>query len=142
MSFTMTKAERETFLAGLHVGVLAVAESGRGPVLTPIWYGYTPGGDIHVVTGAESRKAELIRATGRASLCVQTETAPYRYVTVEGPVTLAAPDFERDLRQVAIRYLGQEGGERYLKSAGSSTTGNVLIRLKPEHWLTVDYSKR
>ena len=30
------------------------------------------------------------------SLCVQTETAPYQFVSVEGPVTLRTPDFETD----------------------------------------------
>ena len=35
---------------------------------------------------AESLKARALRAAGRASLCVQRETFPYAYVTVEGPV--------------------------------------------------------
>lgn len=143
MALNMTKAERERFLADVHVGIVSVGEAGRGPLAAPIWYRYEPGGEVVFVTGESSRKAGLLRAAGRASLCVQTETAPYRYVSVEGPVTLGEPEYERDIRQIAHRYLGPEFGERYLAQTGGEgrTAGSVLVRLKPERWLTVDYGK-
>jgi nitroimidazol reductase NimA-like FMN-containing flavoprotein (pyridoxamine 5'-phosphate oxidase superfamily) len=84
MSLTMTRFERESFLADLHVGVLGVNAEGRGPLIVPVWYSYEPGGTVNVITGENSRKAALIDSTGRFSLCVQTELAPYKYVTVEG----------------------------------------------------------
>jgi nitroimidazol reductase NimA-like FMN-containing flavoprotein (pyridoxamine 5'-phosphate oxidase superfamily) len=40
MSTTMTPAEREAFLAGLHVGVISLVDAGRGPLTVPIWYAY------------------------------------------------------------------------------------------------------
>jgi nitroimidazol reductase NimA-like FMN-containing flavoprotein (pyridoxamine 5'-phosphate oxidase superfamily) len=42
---TMSRSQREEFLAGAHVGVLSVAdiEPGRGPITVPIWYAYSPG---------------------------------------------------------------------------------------------------
>ena len=44
MSLNMSRAEREEFLAGLHVGVLAVASAGvAGPLTVPVWYTYEPG---------------------------------------------------------------------------------------------------
>ena len=142
MPFAMTKAEREEFLAALHVGILSVNGEGRGPLAVPIWYWYRPGGDIHIVTGESSRKARALRTAGRASFTVQTETPPYQYAMVEGPVTRSTPDFERDIRQVAIRYLGERGGEAYLAATGSTGQGSVLVRLTPERWLTVDYGKQ
>ena len=52
MSLTMSRAEREDFLAGLHVGVLSVASpDGRGPLSAPVWYTYQPGGTVNVSTG-------------------------------------------------------------------------------------------
>ena len=42
MSLSMTEAEREEFLADLHVGVLGV-NHGDVPLAVPIWYGYEPG---------------------------------------------------------------------------------------------------
>ena len=49
MSLKMTREEREAFLAGVHVGIISIAEAGRGPLAVPIWYGYAPGGDLWIV---------------------------------------------------------------------------------------------
>ena len=81
MSLAMTKQEREDFLADLHVGIISITEEGRGPLTVPIWYSYAPDGEVRVVTGKTSRKAQLIRRAGRFSLCAQTETPPYKYVS-------------------------------------------------------------
>jgi len=109
----MSRAEREAFLAGVHVGVISVAEPGRGPLAVPIWYAYEPGGEILVVTDRDSRKGRLLAQARRFSLVAQTETAPYQYVSVEGPVVAIEPaDLERHLRPMARRYLGREMGDR------------------------------
>ena len=89
MSLSMSRAEREEFLAGVHVGVLSVAEGpGRGPLAIPVWYTYQPGGVVSVSTNAGTRKARAISAAGRFSLCAQDEQPPYKYVTVEGPAVI------------------------------------------------------
>jgi hypothetical protein len=78
---------------------------------------------------------------GRFSLCAQTETQPYKYVSVEGPiVAIEAADLERDRRPLARRYLGSELGDRYIEST-RDLVGNVLVRMRPERWVTVDYAK-
>ena len=139
--YAMTRDEREAFLAGTHVGVLSVDEPGRGPLSMPIWYGYERGAVIRIVTGGNSKKARLLRASGRASLVVQTETAPYQYVSVEGSVTFGTPDFQRDHHDIACRYLGEPMGEMYLQMTAAEREGSILVMLKPERWLSVDYSK-
>jgi nitroimidazol reductase NimA-like FMN-containing flavoprotein (pyridoxamine 5'-phosphate oxidase superfamily) len=145
MSLKMTREEREAFLAGVHVGVISIAEAGRGPLAVPIWYGYTPGGDLWIVTEGNSRKGRLLSSSQRFSLCVQTEAPPYKYVSVEGPVTSIAPaDVERDLRPLAHRYLGRELGDGYIESTGGSDSRaeSIVVRMHPERWLTTDYSKQ
>jgi nitroimidazol reductase NimA-like FMN-containing flavoprotein (pyridoxamine 5'-phosphate oxidase superfamily) len=142
MPYAMSKAERESFLAGTHVAVISVAEQGRGPLTLPVWYRYAPGGEIRIVTGRNARKLALIRKAGRMSLCVQTEAPPYRYVSIEGPARVdERPDYELDIRQVALRYLGAELGEAYLQLTAEDNANAVAIVLKPERWLTVDYNK-
>jgi nitroimidazol reductase NimA-like FMN-containing flavoprotein (pyridoxamine 5'-phosphate oxidase superfamily) len=109
VSLAMTKQERETFLADLHVGIISIPEEGRGPLTVPIWYSYEPGGELRVVTARTSRKAQLLRHAGRFSVCVQTETWPYKYVSVEGPVVAIEPaDVDRDRRPLAHRYFGAQ----------------------------------
>jgi len=138
MSLSMSRAEREEFLAGLHVGVLAVASAGGGgPLAVPVWYTYRPGGTVNLSTGRNTRKAVAIAAAGRFSLCVQDERPPYKYVTVEGPAVMEdATDAER--LELARKYLGTEGGDAYL--AANPGGAQVMIRMTPEHWLSRAYS--
>ena len=107
---SMTIAEREAFLADVHVGILAVDESGRGPLAMPIWYQYEDGKVLIGMDGT-SLKARLLSAAGRATLTAQTETPPYQYVSVEGPVTIEHT--QRSDLSMATRYLGPEMGAWY-----------------------------
>ncbi len=139
---SMSAKEREAFLAGLHVGVISIAEPGRGPLTVPIWYAYEPGGELRVVTGRDSRKGRLLSVGAPLSLCAQSEAPPYRYVSVEGPVvSLERAELERDLRPLARRYLGVELGDAYIASTRDEAAGSVVVRIRPERWLSVDYGK-
>lgn len=144
MSLKMTKPEREAFLADLHVGVIAIAEKDRGPLTAPIWYGYEPGGELWILTERGSRKGRLLQEAGRFSLVAQTETPPYKYVSVEGPITsIEKPDLERDERPMAHRYLGQKLGDGYIEATrGDGDVDNILVKMRPQRWLTTDYSKQ
>jgi len=140
----MSKAEREAFLAAPHVAVVSIARPGRGPLSVPVWYRYAPGSDLRFVTGAESLKARLIRDAGRLSLCVQNETPPYQYVSVEGIARVSDEvDYEKDVRAVALRYLGDEIGELYLagRAADPTAGATVVVSVTPEHWTSEDYNK-
>jgi nitroimidazol reductase NimA-like FMN-containing flavoprotein (pyridoxamine 5'-phosphate oxidase superfamily) len=144
MSTTMSRDEREAFLSGVHVGVLSIHEEGRGPLTAPVWYAYEPGGEVQIVTERDSRKGRLLKEGMRISLCAQDEAPPYRYASVEGPVFRIDPsDVERNERQLAHRYLGPEDGDRYIGSATDDRDDDlmILVRMRPERWLTADYSK-
>ena len=138
MSHSMNRAEREEFLAGLHVGVLSVdGGNGTPPLTVPVWYTYQPGGMVSLSTGRDSRKTLAIAAAGRFALCAQDERPPYKYVTVEGPAVIQdATDAER--LELARRYLGPEGGDAYI--AANPGGRQVMIRMTPEQWLTRAYS--
>ncbi len=140
----MTEQERQAFLAGVHVGVLSLTQPDRGPLAAPIWYGYQPGGEVWFVTERDSRKGKLLAEGVRVSLCVQTETAPYQYLSVEGPVTaIGGAELERDTRPLAHRYLGRERGDRYVQTPGGEVghRGSIRVTVRPESWLSVDYGK-
>ena len=144
MSTIMSREEREAFLAGVHVGILSLNQEGRGPLTTPVWYAYEPGGDVQVVTERASRKGKLLEEGRRISLCVQDEAPPYKYASVEGPIIQIEPsDAERHERPLAHRYLGPEAGDRYMESStdGQDADAMILIHMRPERWLTADYSK-
>jgi len=145
MSLAMSKDEREAFLAALHVGVISLEESGRGPLTVPIWYAYEPGGDVRFLTDRDSRKGRLLRVGRRISFLAQSEQVPYAYVSVEGPiVSIESSDRDRNALPIAQRYLGAELGRQYVAATAEERNAgaSVLVRMRPERWLTVDYKKQ
>jgi nitroimidazol reductase NimA-like FMN-containing flavoprotein (pyridoxamine 5'-phosphate oxidase superfamily) len=119
------------------VGVLAMEEPGFGPLALPIWYLYEDG-EVLLGMGGGSVKAKLLRAAGRATLTVQTEEPPYKYLSVEGPVRIE--ETQRDDYEMASRYLGPELGRWYADN-NPSTPESVTVHLTPERWRTKDFGK-
>jgi nitroimidazol reductase NimA-like FMN-containing flavoprotein (pyridoxamine 5'-phosphate oxidase superfamily) len=138
----MSKAEREAFLADLHVGVLSVVGDGPAPLTAPIWYSYEPGGTVNVIIGPSSKKAAALATAKAFSLCAQTEAAPYAYVTVEGSVVETAPAPYEERKAMAERYLGAELAAGYLASTGGEQSDSLVVRMQPERWRTTDYGKQ
>ncbi|MEV5549577.1 pyridoxamine 5'-phosphate oxidase family protein [Streptomyces sp. NPDC052309] len=135
----LTREERETFLAEPHIAAIAVdAEAGRAPLTVPIWYGYEPGGDVWILTGLDSRKHQLIKAAGRFSLMVDRLEPTIRYVSVEGPVVEAVPATVERLREIAARYLPAEKVDGYVDFAWKNHGDQVVLRMRPEHWVSSD----
>ena len=61
---------------------------------------------------------------------------------MEGAIVSIDPaDLERDMRPLARRYLGKEGGDRFIEQMRSELADNTMFRMRPERWLTVDFSK-
>jgi uncharacterized protein len=144
----LTEQEREAFLADLHVATLSVAsDSDRPPLTVPVWYHYQPGGDVTFFThaqGGKTRKVRLIAKVGVLSLSVQKETAPYKFVTIEGTVTKTdrSPTPEQVLAIVG-RYLPPEMAQGYVQDEfNKSAEANdlVLYTVRPDRWITFDFS--
>ena len=140
MSLTMSSSERERFLSALHVGIISIPRATKGPLTVPIWYDYQPGGELWVITDADSIKAKLLTKASRISLCAQTETAPYQYVSVEGPFT-TRPSTQEELLAMAVRYLGEEQGQAYAENSAGGGEGSIAVAIAPETWFSVDYNK-
>ncbi|MFI9203102.1 pyridoxamine 5'-phosphate oxidase family protein [Streptomyces sp. NPDC053048] len=140
----MPRDNRERFLAEPRVGVLGVTDSrggDRAPLIVPVWYGYEPGGEVLVGTARESIKARLLRAAGRFSLCVQDEGRPYRYVSVEGPITAMEDPIDPAVREaIAQRYLDPEEARAYLAATSFQLKDDILFRMRPQHWRSADFA--
>jgi hypothetical protein len=131
--------EREQFLAEPHIGALSVVEQpDRAPLIVPIWYQYTPGGELWVRTPPGSRKARAIDAAGRFSLLVQRTEPTVRYVSVEGPVIRTEPDTEELALEMAGRYVPADKVAGYLEFERTEVGEHFVIYLRPERWLSAD----
>ena len=73
-------------------------------------------------------------------LCVQDDSPPYRYVSVEGPV-VSEEELDPAERFAMARYLGSAGGDRYVTGNPDPERENVAFRMRPEHWLSQDQGK-
>jgi hypothetical protein len=131
--------EREQFLAEPHIGALSVVERpDRAPLIVPIWYQYSPGGELWVLTEPGSRKARAINAAGRFSVMVQRTEPTIRYVSAEGPVTrIVAGSGERS-REMAARYLPANKVDEYLEFERTQMGRHDAFYMRPEHWLSAD----
>jgi hypothetical protein len=143
----LDKTEREAFLSEMHVGVFSMVDGERGPLTTPVWYTYEPGGDIVFATRSETRKARRLVLGSRVSFLAQVEgdiaagKLP-KYVSVEGPVVKLEPaDLDRDLRPIVHRYLGQAIGDGYLAATrGVSAKDELVVHIRPERWFSRDFA--
>ena len=134
----LTSQERQEFLAQPHIGAFAVAASpDRAPLNVPIWYQYSPGSELWVLTGTHSTKIRLLEAAGRFSIMAQVVTPTVRYVTAEGPITRTEPMKDGMLREMAARYLPAEKVDPYLEFAQSHGE-QVAVFMRPDHWLSAD----
>jgi nitroimidazol reductase NimA-like FMN-containing flavoprotein (pyridoxamine 5'-phosphate oxidase superfamily) len=135
----LSEEEREEFLAQPHIGALSVVERpDRAPLTVPIWYQYTPGGDLWVRTPPGSRKARAIEVAGRFSLLVQRTEPTIRYVSVEGPVTGTAPDDDERAFEMAARYLPADKVDEFLAFERKELGEHSAVFMRPEHWLSAD----
>ncbi len=135
---TMDAATRDAFLAEPHIGILTIArDAGQPPLASPIWYEYVDG-VVTINVGRGSVKARRAEAAGVASLTVQTEQLPYRFVTVGGPVAIDAAD-DATRRRIAARYMPAAMLDDYL--ATGDVADMVTLRLTPATWHSNDYTK-
>jgi nitroimidazol reductase NimA-like FMN-containing flavoprotein (pyridoxamine 5'-phosphate oxidase superfamily) len=139
---SMNKTEREAFLADVHVGVLSIPTEGA-PLTAPLWYRYTPGGDINVWIDRNTRKGRLLKLGVQVSLVAQDDTPQYKYVSVQGTVTAITPSSdEAEGREIACRYMGEEMGNAYIDGLAAVTEEPALrISIRPDLWLAADFAK-
>jgi PPOX class probable F420-dependent enzyme len=137
---SMTRAEREAFLKGVHVAVVAIPRPDAAPLTAPVWYRYENHGELWFSIAAGSQKDRALAVGLPITLVVQNETLPYAYVSVEGRVAEIRPTNDRrESLRMAERYLGAELGARYVEA--NSAEGSLRISIEPTRWLTVDYAK-
>src|SRR5215469_6810165 len=132
-SMALSDAAR-AFLAEKRFAVLATISEDGLPHQTVMWYELR-GDDIIMNTAAGRVKDIHMRREMRVSICVEDQ---YRYVTISGAVELTDDQTvaQDDIRRLAIRYDGEEAGERQAREAFSKqhrVTLRLPIRQVIEH---------
>lgn len=126
----MSDAEwREFVSAGTRTGKLATVRADGRPHVAPIWF-LLEGDEIVLNTGAGTVKGRALTQPGaRASICVDDETPPFSFVTIEGSVSVSEDPAELldTATRIAARYMGEElapgVGER------NASPGQLVVRI-------------
>ena len=129
------------FLAEPHVSIIAVASPSGPPAAVPLWYSYTVGGRIWIITEGTSRKRRLLARTGCATLVVDEVAPRTRYVSVDCELVDARPATSQDQRELASRYLSADALEAYLATVAANIPNEQRLTLQPTHWRFADLTQ-
>jgi hypothetical protein len=129
------------FLAEPHVSIFAVASPSGPPAAVPVWYSYTVGGRIWIITEATSRKRRLLARTGAATLVVDEVVPRTRYVSVDCELVDARPATAADQRELASRYLPVDALEAFLDAVAANLPHEERITLQPTRWRFADLTR-
>ena len=132
----LSKSELDAFLAEPHIAVVATAGPSGKPHAMPVWYAWRDG-KVLFHTGADSKKMRNLRENERISVVVDTKTAPYKVVVIEGTAK-QLPGDKTLSREVAIHYLGERMGAAY--DARSEEPG-ALVEVTPAKVISWDYAR-
>jgi PPOX class probable F420-dependent enzyme len=133
----MINEEQATFLAEANVAILSTVDGQGRPHAAPVWYLFDDG-EIVVSTGRESQKHVNIQRNSEVALTVDRDTLPYYAVTVLGTAELGPRLSEDDRLRLAVRYLGEDLGRRYVESTQGEDS--ISFRIRPRKVL--EYNSR
>jgi PPOX class probable F420-dependent enzyme len=122
-----TETQR-AFLSEANVAVLASVDARGRAHAAPVWYLYEDGAVI-ISTGRNSQKHRNIAGNPEISVVADRRTLPYFALMLRGAAEIGPPLSADERLRLAVRYLGEELGRRYVeRTAGEDS---VTIRLRP-----------
>ncbi len=128
----MDQQAREAFLDEPRTAVLATTGRDGQIHAVPVWFSHE-GGVVRIITERGSVKHRNAVRTPRASLCVDERDGSFRYVTVEGPVTVQDSVSYEERLALHVRYRGAEAAKRVVDGGGHEQL--VMLHLRPERFI-------
>lgn len=133
----MSKEEIQTFLmSGTLTGKISTVRKDGRPHVVPIWF-ILENDDYNIkivfTTGQDSLKAKHIFRDPRVSFCVDDQTPPFSFISIDGIAEIhKEPELSELLKlatKIAGRYMGQDKAEAYGKR--NAVKGEFLVRIRP-----------
>jgi len=125
----MSDEERRAFLsAGTRTAKLAVTRVSGAPHVVPIWF-VLDGDDVIFTTGVDTIKGKAISRDNRVALCVDDDSPPFSFVTIEG-VARIGRDLDETLvwaTRLGARYMGAKRAEEFGRR--NAVPGELLVRV-------------
>jgi PPOX class probable F420-dependent enzyme len=88
-------------------------------------------GEMRILTDRGSQKHKNIERDPRVTVCVDDETPPYRTVLMRGTAAVTESPGAAWRLALAVHYLGEERGRRYVEQNNSET--GIMLRITAEN---------
>jgi PPOX class probable F420-dependent enzyme len=124
----LTERQRR-FVTEPRIGRLGTTNRDGTPHIAPVWYRFEEGAFL-VLTERGSRKHRNIQRDQRVAFCIDDERPPYHTVLVTARVAVEDAPGREWREALAIHYLGDEAGKRYI--AENEHPNNIMLRIVPE----------
>ena len=131
--------EVEPFLARPLIAKLCTHNEDGTIHIVPIWFKYQ-NGEFILGTQQVSRKVKNIEHDNRISLLVDTHEPTLQAVIVQGVAKLDYDDVIPKRVAIFEKYIGAEDAPELAERLADSFVP-VIIRIRPEHMISFDYSK-
>lgn len=116
------------------IATLATVGPEGAPHTAPVWYRYEDGAFL-VLTDRGAQKHRNIERDPRVELCIDDRTrVPYHTVIVRGRASVEAAPGAAFREALAIHYLGEEMGRRYVEQNDPGDA--IMLRITPEEYVT------
>ncbi len=117
------------FVEKARIGVLATVGRDGAPHMAPVWYRFEDGAFL-LLTERGSQKHRNIERDARVSFCIDDDAPPYHTVIVCGRASVEPPPGAAWRLALAVHYLGEERGRRYVEE--NDSPDGILVRIVPE----------
>jgi PPOX class probable F420-dependent enzyme len=123
--------EVRAFLEAHRVGALATTKADGSPRQSIVFF-VLDGDHVDVSTVADRGKARDVRRTGRASLCVVGDEAPFPSATVSGPAEILTERIGPATAAVVQRVTGAAEPPEPQTDEALAAVGRVILRIEIE----------
>ena len=121
------------------VGYIALDGS---PRVSPMWFTWN-GTDIVFGAAGTSPKVRALLANPRIAVTIDSETAPYKILTLRGDAKVTIVEGAVDeYAEAAMRYMGPTRGAAFSDHARATMRGMARITIKPDWVSLIDFQTR
>ncbi|MCX2980236.1 PPOX class F420-dependent oxidoreductase [Halieaceae bacterium IMCC14734] len=123
---------------GARTAKIACVKKDGSPIVSPVWF-VLDNRELVFTTMNTSLKYRLIQREPRVSVCVESDSYPYGFATIQGTATLhklQPADLLKWTTQIASRYVPGELVEQFGRR--NAVEDEVLVRVKVEKFFAFE----
>lgn len=127
--------KQDALLAEANIAVFGTVDARGRPHATPVWYLYDDG-VIRISVGKDEQKHKNVARNPNVSVVIDRRAMPYYAVMVQGTAEITPELSGDDRMRLAVRYLGEDLGKRYVEMTKGQES--VTLRIVPRKVMEFD----